>query len=182
MVEESGYPTHRATHHTAPQVPSSAPPAMSARARRFTTAYTPLRDARFTEPRGTPRPAHREHHAGAGTGIGVVITSDRQLRVVRTARPRGIRLDGEVDLANVEIVRQSLRSVARDGADVIVDVHRLAFIDVAGLRVVVEGAAELARRDARLVLVGASRQMLRILRLCGWDAVDGLHIGEPGTA
>lgn len=173
MVEESGYPPHRVTPHTTSHVPSTPPPAASAPARRFTPVPAPLTDARST-PRAAPRGPR------TGTGLGVVITSDRQLRVVRTARPRGLRLDGEVDLANVEIVRQSLRAVARDGADVTVDVSRLGFIDVAGLRVVIEGAAELARRDGRLVLVGASRQLLRILRLCGWDAAEGLHIGEPG--
>ncbi|HSA51176.1 MAG TPA: STAS domain-containing protein [Yinghuangia sp.] len=109
-----------------------------------------------------------------------MITSDRQLRVVRTARPRGLRLDGEVDLANVEIVRQSLRAVAEDGAEVTLDVADLAFIDVAGLRVVIEGAAELAQCGGHLLLVGASRQLLRVLRLCGWDTAAGLRIGEPG--
>ncbi|MDI2132766.1 STAS domain-containing protein [Yinghuangia seranimata] len=160
MVEESGYPTpHRLPSVTAPASPARL-------ARRFGTA---IADARVQP---------RDHRSG--TGIGVVITSDRQLRVVRTARPRGLRLEGEVDLANVEIVRHSLRAVARDGADIIVDVSRLAFIDVAGLRVVVEGANEVARRGGRLVLVGASRQLVRILRLCGWDAATGLHIGRPG--
>ncbi|NUU23141.1 MAG: STAS domain-containing protein, partial [Streptomycetaceae bacterium] len=84
--------------------------------------------------------------------------------------------------ANVEIVRHSLRAVARDGAAVVVDVTRLAFIDVAGLRVVIESAAEFAERGGELVLVGASRQLLRILRLCGWDTATGLRIGEPGPS
>ncbi|WP_436777711.1 STAS domain-containing protein [Yinghuangia sp. YIM S09857] len=159
MVEESGYPSHR--------VPSIPAPAAPARVRRFTTAIADTR----TPPR---------ERAQGGTGIGVVITSDRQLRVVRTARPRGIRLDGEVDLANVEIVRHSLRAVAREGAEVTVDVTRLGFIDVAGLRVVIESAHELAEHGGHLVLVGASRQLLRILRLCGWDTASGLRIGAPG--
>lgn len=140
-------------------------PTAPARLHRFSTA--------FADPRTPPR----VHRAQRGPDIGVVITSDRQLRVVRTARPRGIRLDGEVDMANVEIVRHSLRAVAQRGAAVTVDVTRLAFIDVAGLRVVVEGAAELAQHGGHLVLVGASRQLLRILRLCGWDAASGLRIG-----
>jgi anti-anti-sigma factor len=147
-------------------VPPIPAPAAPARPRRFTAAFT------------DPRTPAREHRAGSG--LGVVITSDRQLRVVRTARPRGIRLDGEVDLANVEIVRQSLRAAAREGAEVVVDVTWLAFIDVAGLRVVVETAAEFAESGGHLVLVGASRQLLRILRLCGWDTATGLLIGPPG--
>ncbi|MCF2530548.1 STAS domain-containing protein [Yinghuangia soli] len=166
MVEESGYPSHR--------VPSIPAPAAPARVRRFTTA--------FSDPRTPAREKRGSPGGASGSGIGVVITSDRQLRVVRTARPRGIRLDGEVDLANVEIVRHSLRAVARDGAEVTVDVSRLAFIDVAGLRVVIESAAELARQDGYLLLVGASRQLLRILRLCGWDTAAGLRIGQPGGA
>lgn len=160
MVEQSGYPSHRV-----PMIPAPAAPAS---ARRFTAA--------FADPRTSPR----GKRAANARSIGVVVTSDRQLRVVRTIRPHGLRLDGEVDLANVEIVRQSLRAVAEDGAEVTVDVTDLAFIDVAGLRVVVEGAAELAACDGHLLLVGTSRQLRRILRLCGWDTATGLRIGEPG--
>lgn len=160
MVEQSGYPSHRV-----PMIPSPTAPASS---RRFTTAFA------------DPRTAPRGKRAANARSIGVVVTSDRQLRVVRTIRPHGLRLDGEVDLANLEIVRRSLRAVAEDGAEVTVDATNLGFIDVAGLRVLVEGAADLAHSGGHLLLVGTSRQLRRILRLCGWDTTPGLHIGDPG--
>ncbi|MET7298495.1 anti-sigma factor antagonist [Embleya sp. NPDC005575] len=120
-----------------------------------------------------------EPRPGRGAGaIGVVLTSDRQLRVVRTTRPRGLRLEGEIDLANVDVVRRVLAAASRDGGDVRVDVGKLAFIDVAGLRVFVDQAGALSRRGGHMVLIGASRQMLRVLALCGWDAVPGLTMVE----
>ncbi|MGC0414661.1 anti-sigma factor antagonist [Embleya sp. AB8] len=120
-----------------------------------------------------------EPRPGRGAGaMGVVLTSDRQLRVVRTTRPRGLRLAGEIDLANVDLVRRVLASAARDGGDIRVDVSKLVFIDVAGLRVFVDQAGTLSRRGGRLILVGASRQMSRVLALCGWDVVPGLSLVE----
>ncbi|MGW1992290.1 anti-sigma factor antagonist [Embleya sp. NBC_00888] len=97
---------------------------------------------------------------------------------MRTTRPRGLRLEGEIDLANVDVVRRVLAAAARDGGDVRVDVSKLAFIDVAGLRVFVDQAGALSRRGGHMVLVGASRQMLRVLALCGWDTVPGLSMVE----
>nr|WP_237534865.1 STAS domain-containing protein [Streptomyces sp. SID3343] len=167
VVEESDYSTYR--------VPCIPAPAGSGRVRRTEIPVV----SKGVKAGGSVFDSSVEPRPGRGAGsTGVVLTSDRQLRVVRTTRPRGLRLEGEIDLANVDVVRRVLASAARDGGDIRVDVSKLAFIDVAGLRVFVDQAGALALRDGRMVLVGASRQMVRVLGLCGWDAVPGLTMVE----
>jgi len=183
VVEESDYSTYR--------VPCIPAPAGSGRARRSdapavskgTTGVPGVSGASKgvtgVKAGGSVFDSSVEPRPGRNVGsMGVVLTSDRQLRVVRTTRPRGLCLEGEIDLANVDMVRRVLASCARDGGDIRIDVAKLAFIDVAGLRVFVDQAGTSSRRGGRLILVGASRQMLRVLALCGWDSVPGLTLIE----
>ncbi|MYW04852.1 STAS domain-containing protein [Streptomyces sp. SID3343] len=96
------------------------------------------------------------------------------LRVELTSPPLGVRLFGEVDLENCAQVRSALVTQAAAGpTDVHVDVASLHFIDVAGLRTLVETALRM-QPGRRLVLHSASEELCVLVKLAGWDRVPGL--------
>ena len=82
---------------------------------------------------------------------------------------------GELDVAHAVEVRAFLDAAILDGrAQIVVDVTQLAFVDAAGLGVLVGAAGRAARNGGSLRLVGARpmlRAMLVILRLTSVLAV-----------
>ncbi|MGW1992656.1 STAS domain-containing protein [Embleya sp. NPDC001921] len=100
--------------------------------------------------------------------------ADGVLRVERTSPPLGVRLFGEVDLDNCAHVRSALVAQSAGGTgDLYVDVSSLRFIDVAGIRTLVETALRI-QPGRRLVLHRASEELCVLVRLAGWDRVPGL--------
>jgi anti-anti-sigma factor len=83
-----------------------------------------------------------------------------------------VRVRGEVDRSNARLLREALYVVARAGDDVTVDLAGLTFIDLGGIRALVDSAALLAP-DRRLTLVSPPRLLRRILDTAG--------IVAPGT-
>ena len=76
-------------------------------------------------------------------------------------------LDGELDLANAAKLEEELRRIEDTDAGVIlVDLEELSFIDSTGLRVLLTAAAR-SSRDGRLVLQGATPQVMRVFHLAG---------------
>ncbi|WP_406289372.1 STAS domain-containing protein [Embleya sp. NBC_00896] len=115
-----------------------------------------------------------------GDGISVDYADD-VLRVERTSPLPGVRLAGEVDLDNCAHVRSALIAQSGvGGGDLRVDVSSLCFIDVAGMRTLVETALML---DAgrRLVLSSASEDLCTLVELAGWDRVPGLVLETVTT-
>jgi anti-anti-sigma factor len=107
--------------------------------------------------------------------------ADGVLRVELTSPPLGVRLCGEVDLDNCAHVRSALvTQTAAGAADVHVDVASLRFIDVAGLRTLVETALRM-QPGRRLVLHSVSEELCVLVKLAGWDRVPGLVL-EKVTA
>lgn len=103
-----------------------------------------------------------------------IVYADDVLRVERISPPPGVRLFGEVDLDNCAHVRSVLIAQSVEtAADLYVDVGSLYFIDVAGLRTLVEAARRL-QPDRRLVVSSASEELCRLVRLAGWDRTPGL--------
>lgn len=76
-----------------------------------------------------------------------------------------VRLHGELDLAYAAPVRAALAGVA--GAEVIVDLRHLTFIDASGLSALLAARREMAEQGRRLVLVGAVAQVRRVFELTG---------------
>ena len=81
--------------------------------------------------------------------------------------PRGtvIRALGELDLASVATLASELKKAAASGAErTVLDLTELRFIDSSGLRVLV---AAHGHGDDRLVIQGATGQVLRMLEVTG---------------
>jgi anti-anti-sigma factor len=106
--------------------------------------------------------------------------SDRSLRVKRQLWPNGLSLQGEVDRSNIAILAAALDAVAGGGEDLHLDLTRLEFIDVAGLRLLTETAKRMPSGQY-LILDGAAPYLRRILALVGWDQTRGLKIGGERT-
>ncbi|MET7297772.1 STAS domain-containing protein [Embleya sp. NPDC005575] len=107
--------------------------------------------------------------------------ADGVLRVERTSPPLGVRLFGEVDLDNCVHVRSALFAQSAGGTgDLYVDVSSLRFIDIAGVRTLVEAAIRI-QPERRLVLHRASEELCVLVRLAEWDRVPGLVLEKVKT-
>jgi anti-anti-sigma factor len=97
------------------------------------------------------------------------------LRLDGTFEPPHLAVDGEVDLSTVGGFTDALSSVLENSSgDVWVDVERLDFIDVAGLRVLAGAACRLGVEDRRLVLRSVAPHLARLMDLVGWSQIPSL--------
>jgi anti-anti-sigma factor len=92
-----------------------------------------------------------------------------------------LRLRGELDAANQELLRGVVRSVVdHHGPRVLVlDLSALGFADCAGLSAVLWAHKHLAGRGHELVLVGIQPLVRRLLDVTGLDTY--LHVGTLET-
>lgn len=89
-----------------------------------------------------------------------------------------VRVSGEVDCADAYLLRAFLQGcVAATAAadDLEVDIAEVGFLDVAGLRALVEAAQDLGSSRA-LALRGARPLVRRVLALTGWDDMPNLRV------
>jgi anti-anti-sigma factor len=76
-------------------------------------------------------------------------------------------LRGELDLATVDVAREQVMVLAHASTqDVVLDVAGVAFISVAGARLLADAAHACREEGRALRLRGASGQLLRILAVC----------------
>lgn len=87
------------------------------------------------------------------------------IELTGTADHQVVRLHGELDLAYAAPVRAALAGVA--GAEVVVDLGDLRFIDACGLSALLAARREMAEQGRRLVLTGAGAQVRRVFELTG---------------
>jgi anti-anti-sigma factor len=87
-----------------------------------------------------------------------------------------LRIDGEIDAANADLVAQVIRRFARLKAPLVLDVSRLDFLGSAGLRVLLTVNEE--HREARLhcnvVSGGALRRLTRVVTDHGLPTVNSV--------
>ena len=107
------------------------------------------------------------------------VYKDRQLVISRHARPTGLRLVGAVDASNVESVAKVLASALNGDSDhdVHVDLARLEFADVSGIRALVR-AAERADERHRMIIHGLPPLMEQVMNVVGWTGLRSLTISE----
>lgn len=93
---------------------------------------------------------------------------------IEQADPVVVRLAGELDPATAPQLDEALRTVGLDGPPLVhVDMAGVSFMDSSGIRSLLVGAELLGRRDGRLRVVNADRQIVRILEVVGLeDLVD----------
>jgi anti-anti-sigma factor len=74
---------------------------------------------------------------------------------------------GELDIATCPLFEQALKEAQDDASVVSIDLQELSFIDGAGLTAIVHAATRAAAFETRLILVGATGQVERLLDLTG---------------
>src|SRR3954470_11497144 len=97
---------------------------------------------------------------------------------MRTERPRGFRLSGEIDISNETGFSSMLEAEVLRGGDITLDLTELRFMDSSGIRILLRMARELAGRGT-LVVVGAREGLRRTFDMLGADDAPGLVIVDP---
>ncbi|MGW1074634.1 MEDS domain-containing protein [Streptomyces sp. NPDC002537] len=100
-----------------------------------------------------------------------------ELLVVRTFDPPGLRIEGVVDTASHRYLRDALQSVASVRGDVRLEMSRVEFLDLAGLRLLMTFARARAARHCTVELAGVPPHLLHVITLIGWDRTPGLRLG-----
>jgi len=100
---------------------------------------------------------------------------DAQLRISRNPRNGWLAISGEIDSWNVPAVRDALRAAHGKAGDLHLDVSRLLFCDVSGIRAIVATAANL-EGGRRLFLHGLDPQLQKVFTVVGWAGMPSLVI------
>jgi anti-anti-sigma regulatory factor len=103
--------------------------------------------------------------------------ADKQLVIKRGLAPESLCITGVIDLYNVDSFIRSLNSSLPGEGDLHVDLSRLEFCDVSGIRALVSAAERLDGRR-RLVLHGLAPQLRTVMTVVGWADLPGLVIGD----
>lgn len=103
------------------------------------------------------------------------------MQSMRTERPRGFRISGELDMSNEAVFSSMLAPEVELGGDITLDVSEVRFMDSMGVRVLLRAARELDGRG-RLVVTGAREGLLRTFDIMGAQRTPGLVIVDPAAA
>ena len=95
-------------------------------------------------------------------------------KIVQDERGRGLRLEGEFDLANAPEVASAIAELSGDGR-VDVDMSGVTFIDTSGLHALIRGARSLAP-DTPIVLVDPPSRVIRIMEMIGVTRMREIEI------
>ncbi len=139
----------------------------------------------------------------SGGGSHRAAYDDGSLRITLLPAPGSVALAGEVDEDNCPGMATALEQLAAGAAELRIDLARLAFCDLAGLRVLVglttPGAAPAGAgpggtgpgdsvpaangTDGRqVVLDQVPRHLTALLGILGWDETPGLRVIAAGEA
>jgi anti-anti-sigma regulatory factor len=119
------------------------------------------------------------------------VYADKQLVISRTDSASGLSITGAIDYYNAEAVAEALTSVFHAGSearalledaitgngDLHLDLSRLEFTDVTGIRALVR-IAENAGDGRKLVLRGLPASIVKVMTVVGWSELPNLVI-EP---
>jgi anti-anti-sigma factor len=78
-----------------------------------------------------------------------------------------LRLSGELDMASSDQLEALLRERARDYREIVVELDAITFVDSTGIRSILAGYDASSVRGHRLVAIGASPRVRRVLEVCG---------------
>ncbi|MGK5553198.1 MEDS domain-containing protein [Actinomadura kijaniata] len=108
------------------------------------------------------------------------VFDDPVLRIVRTFRPRGLALAGELDASRHTWLDEALCRVMEAGhGDVHLNMSGLRFIDLGALNLLAERAAERPAAVSSLVLDRIPAQLFSVVERVGWHMLPGLRLGHP---
>jgi anti-sigma B factor antagonist len=83
------------------------------------------------------------------------------------AEVREILVEGELDLAVAEQLREALEAIGPDCTQVLIGLEDCEFIDSTGIAVVVQAHRRFAEEGRRVVLVAPTSQVFRVLSITG---------------
>jgi anti-anti-sigma regulatory factor len=120
------------------------------------------------------------------------VYTDKQLVIVRTGAPGELSISGAIDYYNAESVaavvagelaagsdrRAELSDAISGNGDLHIDLSRLEFTDVTGIRALVQ-VAESSGDGRRLVLRGLPSRIRMVMAVVGWGDLPNLIIEEP---
>jgi anti-sigma B factor antagonist len=95
-------------------------------------------------------------------------------RRIDTAAGSVLTLTGELDLVTADRARDALGAAQRDSRTVVCDLGDVFFVDLSGLRVLLDAAAHATRSGGRLIVTRCPPIVPRMLRLLKLEA--GLEI------
>lgn len=99
------------------------------------------------------------------------------LRLDGVFEPPYLAVDGEIDMSTIAAFSAALSSVLeRSSGDVWVDLERLNFIDVGGLRALAAAACRLGLQNRRLVLRSVADHLAELMDLAGWSQISSLFM------
>lgn len=105
-----------------------------------------------------------------------------EIRCVDDALSARLALRGELDMSSAPLLADALRNVARGRRKLIVlDLAELEFMDVAGLRTILDAARRARRDGGRMAIANPSPHIVRLLELTALDQTLEL-LGRPLAA
>jgi anti-anti-sigma factor len=98
-------------------------------------------------------------------------------------RPRchEIQIEGELDMAVADRLREALERVPQDTEHVLLGLSRCEFVDSTGIAVIVHAELRMSREGRRLLVYGPSREARRIFSMAGLTE-RGILFDEPEGA
>jgi anti-anti-sigma factor len=94
-----------------------------------------------------------------------------------------VRLAGELDLATEDDLRSVVQDLlSRRDCDIVLDLSRLRFADVRGLRAIIWSSETVRGRGRVMRIVGVPKQIRRLLELTGHDKTLNLEPSRTGNA
>jgi anti-anti-sigma regulatory factor len=123
---------------------------------------------------------------------GVQVYADKQIVIVRAGSNGELSITGAIDYYNAESVAAvvagelaagnhgaaALSDAISGNGDLHIDLSRLEFTDVTGIRALVQ-VAENAGDGRRLVLRGLPSRIRMVMAVVGWSELPNLVIEEP---
>jgi ABC-type transporter Mla MlaB component len=117
---------------------------------------------------------------------GATVYDDGVLRITSTSHPPGLTFEGEIDESTYPALVHALQVSAKDRAEVHFSLGGVRYCDLAGLRAIVrttgiggEDNGDGHANSRRVVLHEVPAQLLKVMRIVGWDATPGLAVDQP---
>jgi anti-anti-sigma regulatory factor len=108
-------------------------------------------------------------------GMGGHVYADKQLIVSHTTSPEGLSFAGEIDASNSHAIGTAIASAKAPDRDIHVNVARLLFCDISGIRAFV-AAAQALPTGRRLLLHGMPPQLETVIKVVGWNRMPTLVV------
>lgn len=101
------------------------------------------------------------------------------LRITVIDDPPGIAVEGDVDTLTIEAFNEAVAAaMVGSPGDVQIDLSRVGFIDLEGLRTLVKASRTMAAEGRKLVLIKLAPHLHDVLRIVGWS--EALTVAENG--